>query len=868
MALSAGTRLGPYEILAPIGAGGMGEVYRARDTKLKRDVALKVLPDSFANDPERMARFQREAEVLASLNHPNIAAIYGVEERALVMELVEGENLKGPLPFDTAINFASQIAAALEAAHDKGIVHRDLKPANIRITPAGVVKVLDFGLAAVAQSATSGASNPANSPTLTLRATEAGFIMGTAAYMSPEQAAGKPVDHRADVWSFGVVLWEMLTGKKLFDGETVSHTLAAVLTKDPDLNQLPAGTPTNIRRLLRRCLERDLKRRLRDMGDAWIELNAPDEPAPALAARKPSAPARWMPWAVAGIAAAAGVGWAWFHTPSAQPRPVIRWTFTQQNPFGLPAISSDGTRLVYTEINAGSPRLMLRMMDQLDAKPIPGTENGGGAVFSPDGQWLVYVSGNRSASGLKKIPVTGGPPISLCECAVSSGVSWGEDGSIVFSDGKSLLRVPEAGGTPQTLTTPDQKKGETAHLYPSVLPGAQAIMFSITSGNSNQVAVLDVKKGSYHVVVNSGTSPHYIPTGHLTFVRNGAMFAVPFDVKRLSTAGSEVPVIEGIAAINGRGLGEYTFSDNGVLVYMAGEDQGGKSILGWVDRKGVQQQVSDMQSWGNGRLSPDGQRIANTINGASASDVWIYEMERRTLTRLTFQGANANPIWTPDSRRVTYTGTVAGKSGIYWVPADGSGKPELLAATDSGATLSSWSPDGKTLVYTQPGADKNLHLFALSVAGSEAERKPVLLHDNSSFSESNAQVSPDGRYLAYVSTESGAMEVYVQPFPGPGPKARISTQGGGAPRWAPSGRELFYWTPGRTALLAVDIQTSPAFRAGLPVELFKMASGTTWDVAPDGKRFLVEFFPSGSNLRLETVVNWFDELRRRVPAGK
>jgi serine/threonine-protein kinase len=327
-------------------------------------------------------------------------------------------------------------------------------------------------------------------------------------------------------------------------------------------------------------------------------------------------------------------------------------------------------------------------------------------------------------------------------------------------------------------------------------------------------------------------------------------------------------VIEGIAAINGRGLGEYTFSDNGVLVYMAGEDQGGKSILGWVDRKGVQQQVSDMQSWGNGRLSPDGQRIANTINGASASDVWIYEMERRTLTRLTFQGANANPIWTQDSRRVTYTGTVAGKSGIYWVPADGSGKPELLAATDSGATLSSWSPDGKTLVYTQPGADKNLHLFALSVAGSEAERKPVLLHDNSSFSESNAQVSPDGRYLAYVSTESGAMEVYVQPFPGPGPKARISTQGGGAPRWAPSGRELFYWTPGRTALLAVDIQTSPAFRAGLPVELFKMASGTTWDVAPDGKRFLVEFFPSGSNLRLETVVNWFDELRRRVPAGK
>ena len=694
--------------------------------------------------------------------------------------------------------------------------------------------------------------------------------MGTAAYMSPEQAAGKPVDKRADIWSFGVVLLEMLTGGRLFEGETVSHTLAAVLTKDPDWSQLPAATPANLRRLLHRCLERDLKRRLRDMGDAFIELTAPDEPAAALPAPKESAAGRWIPWLVAVVAlvaAAAGIGWGLFHTPAAQPRPVIRWTFTQQTPFGLPDLSRDGTRLAYTEFTGATARIMLRMTDQTEAKLLPGGDNAGGAVFSPDGQWLAFLGGDGRVTRLKKIPVAGGTQITLCDCVADGAISWGDDGTIVFSQGKTLMRVSDAGGTPQILTTPDQKKGETAHLLPYFLPGARALLFTITMGNTSQIAVLDLKKRSYHTIVNSGSNARYVPTGYLTYVRGGALFAVPFDAKRLMVTGSETPVADGLASVIADG-GEYAFSDTGLLAYMAGEDQGGKTTLGWIDRKGVAQPFSEGKRWGTGRLSPDGLRIANSLNtDGNAGDIWIYEVERRTLNRLTSQGTSLNPIWTPDGRRVAYSATVSGKSGIYWVPADGSGKPELLAETNSVVVPNSWTPDGKTLVYSQPGTDKQSHLWKLSVAGDGPERKPVLLHDNS-FGESNGQISPDGRWLAYSSNESGENNIYLQPFPGPGPKAPVSTQGGAAPRWARSGKELFYWNLARTDLMAVDIQTAPVLRLGLPQQLFKSFSGTTWDPAPDGQRFLIELFGTGSVVRMEAVDNWFDDLRRRVPVSK
>ncbi|HMD47483.1 MAG TPA: protein kinase, partial [Bryobacteraceae bacterium] len=585
MPMTSGERLGQYEILAPIGAGGMGEVYRARDTKLKRDVAIKVLPDSFAHDPDRMARFQREAEVLASLNHPNIAQIYGVEERALVMELVEGDNLKGPLPIETAIHYASQIALALEAAHAKGIVHRDLKPANIKLTPAGVVKVLDFGLAAVTQPS-SPETNPANSPTLTLRATQAGLIMGTAAYMSPEQAAGKPVDHRADIWSFGVVLWELLTGRQLYDGETVSHTLAAVLTKDPDWTQLPAETPANIRRLLHRCLERDLKRRLRDIGDAWIELNAPREPATAPPAREQPLIARWLPWVIAAAVAIAAVGWAMLRRPVPQSHQVFRWSFTQENPFGMPAISRDGSRMAYSEFSNGTVRLVLRMLDQPDALPIAGTETGGVPTFSPDGQWIAYFSGfigGTVGSKLQKVALGGGTPVTICTCPGGYGVSWGDDDAIVFSDSKRLFRVPSAGGTAQVLSTPDAAKGEVAHVFPFVMPGAHSVLFAINRRTDNQVAELDLRTGAYRVLAN-GINPQYLSNGLLTYVRSAALYAAPFNAKRLAVTGPETLVIDGIGAVAGGSVGEYSVSTNGTLVYMAGQGQGGKSVMGWVDR--------------------------------------------------------------------------------------------------------------------------------------------------------------------------------------------------------------------------------------------------------------------------------------------
>lgn len=842
----------------------MGEVYRARDTKLKRDVALKVLPDSLAQDADRMARFQREAEVLAVLNHPNIAAIYGVEERALVMELVDGENPKGPLPLETAIHYASQIALALEAAHDKGIVHRDLKPANLMVTPSGVVKVLDFGLAAVAQGAPGAGVNPANSPTLTMRATEAGLIMGTAAYMSPEQAAGKPVDRRADIWSFGVVLWEMITGQQLFDGESAAHTLAAVLTKNLDLTELPSSTPANIRRLLRRCLDRDVKRRLRDIGDAWLELNTPDEssspPAPLSTA---SITSRWLPWAIAGIVAVAAIAWGVFRRTAADPHRIIRWSYTQEDPFGMPAISHDGSRLVYSEFTNGAVRLVLRAFDQPEGRPITGTENGGMAALSPDGQSAAYFSGSSSqtiGNRLQKIDLIGGSPITLCDCLGGAGISWGDDGNIVSSDGKKLFRAPSNGGTVQPLTSPDASQQEISHQYPFVLPGSRAVLFTLNMQSDAAAAVLDLKDGKYRVLVKHATNPQYVSAGYLTFARSGTLFAAPFDLKRLEIIGPEKPLIEGVGGIAGGNVGEYTVSSNGTLVYMAGRGQGGKSLMAWVDRNGVIQTLSQPEQWGNGRLSPDGRFVANSMTtDGRTSDLWLFDTERRTPTRLTFGGRNLNPAWTPDGRRIAYYSPGADKSGIYWLPADGSGKPEFLAATNAAATPTSWSSDGKMLVFSQAGADKNQHLWLLHIPRGSTEGKPTLLHDTP-FAESGGQISPDGRYLAYMSSESGVTDIYVQSFPGPGAKTRISTQGGVSPRWSRDGRELLYWTLSRNSLMGVDVEVGTSFHAGVPHQVLRSYSGTTWDIAPDGKKFLIEVWASGAILKMVTVLNWFNEL--------
>ena len=880
MALSIGSRVGPYEITGPIGAGGMGEVYRAHDSRLNRDVAIKTLPAGFSSDSDRMARFQREAQALAALSHPNIASIYGLEEstggRSLVMELVEGQTLAeriaaGPIPLEEALGLARQIGDALEAAHEKGIIHRDLKPANIKLTPDGKVKVLDFGLAKAFDS-TAISGDVTSSPTLTLDSTRAGVILGTAGYMSPEQARGKPVDKRADIWAFGVVLFEMLTGKMTFEGETVSDTLAAVLRADIDWRQLPAGTPPKVRRLLQRCMERDARKRLRDIGDAWLEIDAPDEAPVVVAAPQPAAPKRawWIPWAAAALLGGAGLAWGLLHRTPVPQRPVVRWMYTQKEFFAVPALSHDGARLAVTELEGGTPRLALRMMDQREGKSIPGSDGMYFPEFSPDGQWIVAFVGVRE-SKLKKIPVTGGTAITLAEgLSASQGASWGDDDSIVFSGGKGLMRISSSGGAAQTLTTPDSKKGEMGHRTPHFLPGSRAVLFSIAAGNSNQIAVLDLKTGKYRVLVANGQDGRYVPTGHLVYLRSGTLFAAPFDLGRVAMAGPEAPVIEAVST-NGpnSALGEYAFSDSGLLVYMEGSGQGSGTVMGWVDRQGQQQALSEAQLWGTGRLSPDGTRVANEIEGAdqSSGDLWVFEIERHTKTRLTFGGKNGDPAWTSDGKRITFGATVGGKSGLYTVPADGSAKPELLTATDAFPSPSSWSPDGKWLLYTAVPDGKASRIFMLPVSGGAAG-KPAPLHDTDAF-EAGAQISPDGKWVTYVSAESGQQEVYVHPFPGPGGKERVSTEGGNSVRWSHDGKEIFYMirSGGEPGILSVGFQTTPSLHVGLPTPLVKAFFGTTWDPSPDGKRFMIEQIPGAeaTGRRMDGVDNWFKELGERVP---
>ena len=873
MLLSVGDKLGSYEIVSAIGKGGMGEVWKARDPQLGRDVAIKVSAQQFTD------RFEREARAIAALNHPNVCTLYHIGPNYLVMEYIEGATLaerikESPVSLEEALGIARQIASALEAAHEKGIVHRDLKPANIKIRPDGSVKVLDFGLAKAgeAQDVT------ADSPTM-IAGTQMGMILGTAGYMAPEQARGKEVDKRADIWAFGVVLYEMLTGKTTFEGETVSDTLAAVLRADIEWKQLPAGTPPKVRRLLQRCLERDPRKRLRDIGDAWMEIDSPDEAAE-LAAPPPvlSRPKEmwWLGWAAAAVVGVAGLGWALLHRPLAETRPVVRWAYSQKALFAAPALSRDGTKLQFTVQGGAGLHLALRMMDQAEPRPVPGSESMVLGEFSPDGQWVVAFHGESDAK-LQKLPVTGGTPITLADAApLPSGASWGDDGTIVFSAGKGLMRISSSGGAPEILTTPDSKKGETAHRTPHFLPGSQTVLFTIGSETVSQVAVLDLKTRAYHVVANNGQDGRYAPdgsnprSGHLVYTRGATLFAAPFDARKLAVTGSEAPVVEGMSQVGGDSISKYAFSDNGLLVYMEGSAAGAGTTMGWVDPQGQRQAISEAALWGTGRLSPDGRQIANAIHTGNSTrtrgDIWVFDTDRKIKTRLTFGGVNANPIWTPDGRRITWSATTGGKSGVYWAPADGSGKPEQLLATDSPAVAGSWSPDGKFLLYSQGEERKLDRILVLPVSGG-VPGKPYPLHDAQA-SEGDPQVSPDGRWVAYVSAETGQLEIYVQPFPGPGARERVSAQSGDSPRWARNGRQLYYRVvSGDPALMVVDLQTSPRLQLGSPRVLISGIFGTTFDATPDDKRFLVELVATTDQgeFRMIGIDNWFEELKRRVP---
>jgi Tol biopolymer transport system component/tRNA A-37 threonylcarbamoyl transferase component Bud32 len=883
--------VGPYEILAALGAGGMGEVYRARDTKLGRDVAIKVLPSAFAHDPDRMARFQREAKVLASLNHPHIATIHGLEEsdgaRALVMELVEGPTLAerltgpparagfaragvgaGPIPVEEAIAIVRQIAEALEAAHERGIVHRDLKPANIKLTQDGAVKVLDFGLAKAMEGEAS-AADLANSPTLSQMATQAGVLLGTAAYMAPEQAKGKAVDKRADIWAFGCVLYEMLTGKMAFRGETVTDTLAAVMKEEPDWTKLPGSTPLRVRVLLMRCLEKDPRQRLRDIGEARIALEEALSGAADPTTAAPAAPSvRRQLWLRDGavVLLALVAAWLAFLYPHQKPSPgqVIRFEISAPEKTVLSdflALSPDGRRLAFTATGAdGQTRVWVRSLDALESRPLDGTEDATYFPFwSPDSRFIAFYAQGK----LKKIDATGGPAVTLCEMPyVVLGGAWSPDDQIVFGSSNGLYQVSASGGSAAAITA-----NETA-VSPSFLPDGRHFTYlhDASSGVGIFVGSVGMKPGEQpKKLLSDHSDVVYVPSGdpavgRLLFVRGargagalGTLMAQPFDTRRLELTGEAVPLAEQVSNV------DFSASATGVLVYLAGSSRLlARGQLTWFDREGkVLGKVGDPDVIGNFSLSPDGKRIAfRRVDPQKpiTQNLWLYEFARGVTTRFTFDSRyDEGPVWSPDGSRIAFVSNRSGTWDLYQKAANLAGEDELLfKASGRGVYTHGWSPDGRFLLYDTE--DRPIQFGLLSLGGGTAEHKPALL-TKSEFNEGDAHFSPDGRWIGYVSDESGRNEVYVRPFDaasamgsssssssGAMPltgKWMVSKDGGISPLWRRDGKELFYLSPDGMAM-AVEVSTSGVFQAGVPKPLFKTPRGVEyWDISADGKRFLM-----------------------------
>jgi eukaryotic-like serine/threonine-protein kinase len=899
VALTSGTRLGPYEIVSPLGAGGMGEVYRAMDTNLKRQVAIKVLPQTVGADPDRLARFQREAEVLAALNHPHIAHIHGLEKSdgtlALVMELVEGPTLadiaKEPIPLAEALPIAKQIAEALEAAHERGIIHRDLKPANIKVRPDGTVKVLDFGLAKAMEPAGAASGDPKNSPTLTARATQMGTIVGTAAYMAPEQAKGRPVDTRADIWAFGVVCFEMLTGKPVFAGETIGETVAAVLRDDIDWTSLPATTPDSIRHLLARCLHRDVRQRLQAIGEARIVLDSRDGwtgPSPS-SVRSPLPPSRnrLILWGcAAALVAVAAAASGWLLGRAKTPSPVVtRLSVLLPVPLAPHyetanvALSRDGGTLAYVGIKNGIPSLYVRRMDEVEVRPLAGTEGAAGPVFSPDGAWVAFIADGK----LKKVPVLGGSPTLVNEGNPDSiGMDWTPDG-IVFTRGFTLgvARVSASGGAAQTVMVPDPGKGESSYLWPRLLPGGTDVLFvinpdTIASFNEGRIAVQTLgTKESREILDALGSFPLYAASGHLVFFSGGSVRVAPFDLRHKRMTGPAVPVVEGVSVTPHTGAVQAAISESGTLAYAPVGDQVPRSSLVVVDVNGRAQPLTDVlpHYLGEMSVSPDGQRVA--LRSAKANDdIHVFDIPRASLTRFTYEGGDEqNPVWTPDGKRLAYASQRGGTPAMYWKAADGNGTPEKILAPQHPQRPSSFSADGRFLAYTEVHPQSGLDIWTLRLEEHSSRQPEPFLR--TPFDEDLPLFSPDGHWLAYRSNESGRMEVYVAQFPGAGVKRQISIDGGDQPMWAPDGKQLFYLNGNR--VMTVDLNAESGLHPTKPRTLFERALspsaadsgvwGHTYAVFPDGKRFLfVENAVQPEVRELRVVLNWFEELKRLVPA--
>ena len=901
MALTAGSRLGAYEIVGPLGAGGRGEVYRARDTRLGRDVAVKVLAENFVDDPERVARFQREAQLLAALNHPHIASIYGLEDangaQCLVMELVEGATLaerlkEGPVPVSEALAIARQIADALQAAHEKGIIHRDLKPANVALTSEGQVKVLDFGLAKALEPADASAPGLTHSPTLTIAATHAGVILGTAAYMAPEQAKGKAADKRSDVWAFGCVLFEMLTGTRPFEGEDVSETLAFVLTKAPDWNALPDALPKAVRTLLTRCLERDRRRRVADISTALFVLDeasslAAPEAAPLAVSTVRVDPSSSMRRRLAFVgvvtlmlgAAIAGAG-VWWMTRPAPPR-LVRTEVTTAGATALSingndrdlAITPDGSRIVYR----GNNQLLVRALDQVEPDVLSGVGAPRSLFVSPDGRWVGFFDGNS----LRKVAITGGPPVTVSQVdgAGPRGATWGSDGTIVYATNflaTGLQRVSAAGGDPQVLTKPNRARGEADHLWPEFLPGGQAVLFTITAATGGldnaQIAVLDLETGTSKVLVRGGNHAHYVPTGHLVYGAGGTLRAVAFDLDRREVVGTPVPVLEEVVT-TAAGAVDVAVAANGTMVYVRGRGVAGAArSLVWVDRMGREEPLpAPVRAYQYPRISPDGTRVALDVRDQE-QDIWIWDFTRQTLTRFTFDPAgDSYPVWSPDSRRLIFASARAGTAAnLFWQAADGTGAVERLTESPNEQGSNAMTPDGTRVIFRETTATG--HDVMLVPLQSPRHPQPLV---QTMFQELNAEIASDGRWMAYESNESGREEIYVRPFPDVGSgRWQVSTGGGRMPLWSRNGQELLYLTPDGV-LMGVKVEPGPLWRSGTPARVLQglyfyagPGLGRSFDIAPDGRHFLM-IKQGGSDdaapQNLVVVQNWFEELKRLVP---
>jgi len=895
MLLASGVRLGPYEVVSPLGVGGMGEVYRARDTKLQREVAIKVLPERLATDRDRLARFEREAQVLASLNHPHIAQIYGFEAsgptHALVLELVEGETLAerlsaGPLSLDEALPIARQIAQALEAAHEQGIVHRDLKPANIKITPAGTVKVLDFGLAKLADAAvTSGSSHSHSiSPTLTSPAmTGIGTILGTAAYMAPEQAKGRPTDKRSDMWAFGAVLYEMLTGARAFDGEDVSDTMAAVLRGEPDWSKLPATLAPALRTLIQRCLEKDRTQRVADAAAALFVLRDLSRPAIA-ASLPPAAPRRsglrWLVTAAGVILASALAASAtWFALRPEVPR-IVRFDITPPPDALLtvgPAgpnlvISPKGDRIVYHARHGATTALEMRSFETGEAGPLPQTDGATYPSFSPDGSHLAFFRAGK----LYKLTIDSRVLTALTGISDGTGTSWGVPDTIVFTrpgPKGGLFRIAAGGGTPERVTGPDAKAGEQDYVSPSALPGGSTVLFSVRSaagGNSRlAIAGRSLTSGEQKTLIEGGVHPVYAAGGYLLYVQGGVLTGSRFDAERLAVVGPAVPLVNGI--ISKGSTANIGLSSTGTLTYIPGSTINYVSRFIWRNRDGrlLGAASPDKLEYPRyPRLSPDGRKLAATVGPAQEGHVWVYDITGAAQPyKITFNAHNTQPVWSPDGSRVAFVSTRDGPSrNLFVAPADGSvADPVHLVASDKDKASFTWSGDG-WLVYNELGDSTRTDLWKQPASGGKAE--PWV---QTSFAENNAMFSPDGKWVAYVTDATGSDEVWVRPFPGPGSPVRVSVAGGHDATWSRDGKELFYQEGSK--LMGVPVASTSPLRMQAPKLLFEGGfiawepnTPRTFDVAPDGRFLMIE--PTATNAqRFNVVLNWAEELKRLIPAN-